>query len=182
MISIRPIAPHEWPAYRDIRLQALRDSPDAFGSTWEAEATGTDEHWSTRIASAAAGNTDRALFAVNGDDVCGLVWCKLPAAEPGIADIYQMWVHPSARGQGVGSALLGEALAWARSRGSRRVRLGVTADTASPAMHLYRSHGFRPVGQVEPLREGSELMSQAMELEWSAPASRGEPGDAARPR
>lgn len=171
MISIRPIAPHEWPEYRDIRLQALRDSPDAFGSTWEAEAARTDESWSTRITSAASGDTDRALFAVNGEEVCGLVWCKLSVAEPGVADIYQMWVDPAARGLGVGRALLRQALAWAQGRGMHRVRLGVT-DADSPAMRLYRSHGFGPVGEIELLREGSELMAQAMELEWRTCAPR----------
>ena len=35
MISIRPIAAHEWHQYREIRLRALQDAPQAFGSTWE---------------------------------------------------------------------------------------------------------------------------------------------------
>ncbi|MBV7420360.1 GNAT family N-acetyltransferase [Comamonas sp. CMM03] len=170
MISVRPIAPHEWPKYRDIRLQALQDAPDAFGSTWAAEATQADEHWSARMAAAAASDTDRALFAVHGETVCGLVWCKLSAAEPGVADIYQMWVAPTARGLGAGRALLSQALAWAKSRGTQRVRLGVTV-ADSPAMQLYRSHGFAPVGEPEPLRAGSALMAQAMELGWSTPTA-----------
>lgn len=164
MITIRPIAPDEWPRYRDIRLQALKESPHAFGSTWQAESAREDSNWAARIAAAAAGDTDRALFAVHAQEICGLVWCKLSAAEPGVADLYQMWVAPAARGMGVGQALLAQALAWAHSRGTRRVRLGVTA-ADSPAMRLYRAHGFRAVGELEPLREGSGLMVQGMELE-----------------
>jgi len=171
LISVRPIALHEWQKYRDIRLQALQDAPDAFGSTWAAEAAQADEHWSTRMAAAAASDTDRALFAVNGEAVCGLVWCKLSAAEPGVADIYQMWVAPAARGLGAGRALLSQALAWAKNRGTQRVRLGVTV-ADSPAMQLYRSLGFAPVGQPEPLRTGSALMAQAMELDWGTPSAR----------
>lgn len=164
LIAIRPIAPHEWPRYRDIRLQALQESPQAFGSTWKAEAPREDANWAARIAAAAAGDTDRALFAVHAQEVCGLVWCKLSASKPGVADLYQMWVAPAARGMGVGHALLEQALAWAQSRGTRRVRLGVTA-ADSPAMRLYTAHGFRAVGALEPLREGSGLMVQGMELE-----------------
>jgi len=171
LISVRPIAPPEWQKYRDIRLQALQDAPDAFGSTWAAEAAQADEHWSARTVAAASSNTDRALFAVNGEVVCGLVWCKLSAAEPGVADIYQMWVAPTARGMGAGRALLDHALAWAKNRGAQRVRLGVTV-ADSPAMQLYRSHGFAPVGEPEPLRAGSALMAQAMELNWSTPTAR----------
>lgn len=166
MIAIRPISPHEWSLYRDTRLRALQDSPDAFGSTWEAEAQTTDARWSERITSAAAGNTDRALFAFNGEDVCGLVWCKLSATEPGVANIYQMWVAPAARGLGVGRSLMSHALAWAKDRGTLYVRLGVT-DIDSPAMYLYESLGFFPVGEATPLREGSELMSRTMELRWA---------------
>ncbi len=165
MISVRPISPHEWQKYRDIRLQALQDAPDAFGSTWAAEAAQADDHWSARIAAAAASGTDRALFAVNGEAVCGLVWCKLSVMEPSVADIYQMWVAPTARGLGAGRVLLDQALAWAKSCGTQRVRLGVTV-ADSPAMRLYQSHGFAPVGQPEPLRAGSALMAQAMELNW----------------
>ncbi|MDR0213005.1 MAG: GNAT family N-acetyltransferase [Comamonas sp.] len=170
MISIRPIAPHEWAQYRDLRLKALQDAPCAFGSTWEAEARKTDESWRAQIASAASGDMDLALFAFNKAQACGLVWCKLSATESGVAHIYQMWVHPAARGLGAGNALLTQALAWAKSHGARCVRLGVThAD--SPAMRLYRAHGFRPVGDMEPLREGSELMAQAMELVWGEPVA-----------
>ncbi|QBF26369.1 GNAT family N-acetyltransferase [Pseudomonas tructae] len=166
MISISPVSPHEWPTYRDLRLRALRDSPDAFGSTFESESQRTDENWAARIAAAAADGNDRAFFAFHGDAACGLVWCKLSAAEPGAADLYQMWVDPASRGLGAGSALLKAALAWAASAAVHQVRLGVTlADT--PAMRLYQAHGFQPVGAPEPLREGSSLLSQAMECQLS---------------
>jgi hypothetical protein len=46
----------------------------------------------------------------------------------------------------------------------RRVRLGVT-DADSPAMRLYLAHGFRPVGGLQPLREGCGLQMQSMALE-----------------
>lgn len=163
MISIRPIAPHQWPQYRDVRLRALQDSPDAFGSTWEAEAARTDESWRTQLGSAASGNRDRAVFAFQGEDPCGLAWCQLSAAQSGVAHIYQMWVDPAARGLGIGRALLSDVTAWTRSQGLGHIRLGVTV-AESPAMKLYRSHGFYPVGGAAPLREGSPLMVQTLEM------------------
>lgn len=170
MITIRPIEPSEWSLYRDIRLQALQDAPDAFGSTWEAEVTRTDENWSARIAAAAISGKDRALLAWDGDKACGLVWCKLSATDPGVADLFQMWVAPAVRGRGAGHALLAEAIVWARRMGMRRVCLGVTDDD-SPAMRLYRAHGFHAVGAPEPLREGADLMARTMVLELGRPES-----------
>lgn len=171
LISIRPIAAHEWQKYREIRLRALQDAPDAFGSTWEQEGVWKDEIWSTRIAAAARGNTSRGFFAFQEDQVCGLVWCKLSDEDPGVADLYQMWVDPASRGLGVGRSLLTHALAWTSSAGMRRVRLGVTA-ADSPARRLYESIGFRAAGELEALRVGSDLKVQAMALAWEANTAR----------
>lgn len=163
MICVRPLQPAQWRAYRDMRLAALLDSPDAFGSTHASEAMRTDEDWSARLQAAADSGKDRAFLAFDGDTACGLVWCKLAAAEPGVADIFQMWVAPTSRGLGAGRALLQAALDWARSLGMQRVRLGVT-DQNTPAMRLYLAQGFKPEGPKEPLREGSALMSQGMHV------------------
>lgn len=162
MISIHPIEIHAWPHYRDLRLRALLDSPDAFGSTHAQEVGRTDEAWSARAAMAASSERDRLLLAFDGDTPCGLLWCKLSVDEPGRADLYQMWVAPASRGKGAGRALLQAALSWAAQAGARRARLGVTVGD-TPAMRLYLALGFVPVGLPEPLREGSHCMAQTME-------------------
>lgn len=146
-----------------MRLRALLDSPDAFGSTHEAEATRTDAMWSARIAAAASSGKDRVLFAFNRNDACGLIWCKLSSDEPAVADLFQMWVDPASRGMGAGRALLKEAVSWAESVAVNRIRLGVTAGD-TPAMRLYAACGFRPDGALVPLREHSNLMVQPMSL------------------
>lgn len=163
MISIRPVEPIEWRTYRGVRLQALLDAPNAFGSTYEEEAGRADAMWAARIAAAASSGHDRVLFARDHERVCGLAWCKLSADEPMVANVFQMWVDPASRGMGAGRALLEEAIAWAQSVGARRVCLGVTA-AETPAMRLYLACGFRPAGSTEPLRESSSLMVQPMSL------------------
>lgn len=163
LISVQPATPDQWMIYRDLRLQALRDAPDAFGSTYEAEAQRTDAMWADRIAAAASCGKDRVLLAFDRKAACGLVWCKLSPDEPAVADLFQMWVDPASRGAGVGRALLEEAIAWAGRVGANRVRLGVTA-AETPAMRLYVACGFRPAGALEPLREDSSLMMQPMSL------------------
>lgn len=163
MISIRSVAAHEWREYRQIRLRALRDSPDAFGSTYDAEVARPDEAWASRVEAAISSGRDRLLFAFDSDELCGLVWGKLAASEPGRADVFQMWVAPASRGKGAGRALLAETLAWASGVGVHRIRLGVTTGD-SPATRLYAASGFRPAGEPEPLRTGSALLAQNLEL------------------
>lgn len=170
VISVRPAEPDEWRTYRDVRLRALLDSPDAFGSTHAAEADRTDALWAARMAAATSSGRDRVLFARYREDVCGLAWCKLSTDEPTVANVFQMWVDPASRGMGAGRALLEEAIAWAESLGAHRVGLGVTA-AETPAMRLYVACGFRPTGRVEPLREGSHLRVQWMSLAVGADRS-----------
>jgi len=161
VIALHPLRAEQWPLYRDLRLRALRDAPDAFGSTLEAEAARTDEDWAQRATRAAVGDADQAWIAAHAEVACGLVWGKRVAEDT--VEVFQMWVAPQARGLGAGRCLLEAVVAWARELGVARVCLGVTAGE-SAAARLYRSHGFRPVGALEPLREGSPLMCQAMEL------------------
>ena len=52
-ITVRRFAPHEWRVYRELRLRALADSPDAFGSTYEREAARTDAEWEDRLTTGA---------------------------------------------------------------------------------------------------------------------------------
>jgi hypothetical protein len=90
LISIRPIAAHEWQKYRDIRLRALKDSPDAFGSTWEREILLTDESWSIRIAAAAKSpvtSVFRSQWRTGSRIDMGSDFEK----ESNVACLYQMW-------------------------------------------------------------------------------------------
>jgi GNAT superfamily N-acetyltransferase len=162
MYTVRRIDPSEWQAYRSIRLRALAEAPDAFGSTLAAEAVCTDAHWQERLSLAAAGD-DLPLFAVAGAEPVGLAWAKADAVDPARVDLFQMWVDPECRRQGVGSLLLNHAVQWARAKNADWLCLGVTCGD-TPAYRLYTRTGFVAVGDPEPLRDGSPIRLQPMRL------------------
>ena len=166
-MSVRPITAYDWRSYKNLRLRALQESPDAFGSTYAHESTRDDPAWKERVATVTSVSSAQAFLGIHKEVVHGLIWCKASDADHELVEIFQMWVAPEARGLGIGRALLETAVAWAENRGAVRVRLGVTiAD--SPAMQLYKTSGFEPVGPAEPLRPDSILMSQTMELRLRA--------------
>ena len=103
-------------------------------------------------------------MAEDGDEPVGLAWGTIDPSAPGTAHLIQMWVAPEGRGLGCGSLLLGAVVAWAREAEARSVVLGVTCGD-TPARRLYSRAGFVPVGEPEPLRPGSTLLSQPMRLD-----------------
>lgn len=163
MISVRPITSTDWPAYRELRLKALKESPQAFGSTWQQEILLPEQDWSARAIASESGQSARGFFAISKDEVCGLVWCLISDSDPHVANIYSLWTDPSVRGQGAGRRLLEKCIAWTNGKGVRHIRLSVTQDE-SPAMQLYKSQGFCTVGEPEFLHPGLDIKTQKMEL------------------
>ncbi len=158
--SVRRIRAEEWREYRAVRLRALRDAPDAFGSTYEDAKQYDDAHWQTRLADASP-MTDLPLFAQQRDIPVGLAWGKFESADPGIAHVFQMWVAPEVRGLGIGRALVDALIAWSESNGAHSLVLSVTCGN-SAARRLYESAGFEPIDEPKPMRPGSRLLEQDM--------------------
>ncbi|MEQ1565852.1 MAG: GNAT family N-acetyltransferase [Myxococcota bacterium] len=140
----------DWARVRSLRLTALADAPDAFGSTFAGERGLPESTWRARLARAEA----RTLLGrIDGRDA-GLV-VVAPADAPGDLGLYSVWVSPTARGRGLGDALVAEAVTVARDLGFRRLVLDV-GDANAPAIALYARHGFAPTGvrgSLPPPRE-----------------------------
>ena len=131
-------------ALRDVRLAALADSPGAFLKTHAEEAAAPDSWWSGLAARSAAGVIDRVFLAPDG---AGMAAGHLEGED---VELWGMWVAPSARGSGLGRALLDAVVSWARSIGAPRVVLAVR-DGVPGAASLYESAGF-----VATHREGDQ--------------------------
>ena len=162
MLVIRMFHPHEWPLYRDLRLAALRDAPDAFGSTLALEEPATDDDWLARLTHGVASAHEHPLVAELDEVAVGLCWARIDASDVDTARLHQVWVRPDARRHGVAQALLDAAIQWARQAGARTMALTVSAE---PAARMYRRAGFVDVGAPHHLREGSDVLQQMMQCD-----------------
>lgn len=160
---VRRLLPNEWRRYRELRLRALADSPDAFGSTLEHEQAKPDDFWSDRLAAAAASPVQAPMVAEADGALVGLAWGWIDPSKPDTAHVFQMWVAPEARGKGLGALLLDSVVSWARDARVTSVQLRVTCGNV-PAERLYVRAGFSSVGAPEPLRPGSQVLAQHMAL------------------
>lgn len=122
-----------------------------------------DADWSHQVALGAESPSEIALVAEMDSRLVGLTWSRVDTSDSRRAHLYQMWVDPQFRCRGVGRQLLGAAIRWAASMSAGVMVLSATCgDTA--AKHLYGSVGFEPFGAPEPLRPGSNLLVQPMQL------------------
>lgn len=165
-VTVRQTTADDWKTWRDLRLRALQDTPTAFGSTYEREASFTEADWRGRaggLANAAArgdGTAGPSLLAyVDGVAVgMGGGYRDLP----GWLHVVAMWTDPAWRGHGAGRAVLEHLLAWSDAEGLR-VHLDVETSNGG-ARRLYERLGFVATGETRPLREGSPYRVERMVL------------------
>jgi ribosomal protein S18 acetylase RimI-like enzyme len=144
VVRIDRLSPQDDQRSRSIRLQALQEAAESFGSTFDTEVNFTQENWQRRLE-----RSDAVTFVASeeGDDIGTVVGVADPE-HPGEAALVAMWVAPETRGRRVGEALVQAVIDWARSEGYKAVRLAV-ADHNASAQRLYDRTGFVPTRTVD---------------------------------
>lgn len=172
--AIRPLTEGDWDAWWALRLRALADHPDAFGS---------DLDETLDVGEAAA----RARFAPRQHNPANQVFGAFTDAGTlvGVAGIvgsdrrkqrhrmyiWGVYVTPEARGDGVGRRLIEACVSHARTvPGVRQVHLTVASHNAA-AIAIYERCGFVRHG-IDPralvLADGREIDEDLMVLMFDA--------------
>lgn len=138
MVEIKPLSPEDWRLTRQLRLDSLLDSPQAFGGSYEATIQRTEEQWREWP----TGGQPFAAF-LDGRPV-GIA-CGVPSGDPRIDHLIAMWVEPEARGRGAAPALIDAVAGWARDRGRDLLELDVYESNAA-AHRAYLKCGFAVIG------------------------------------
>ncbi len=171
MIALLRLHPDDWATWRELRLAALAEAPDAFGSRladWQV-ANDREARWRRRLALPGSHN----VVATADGCAVGMVSGVPVTPFEGVAELISMWVAPVVRGRGVGDALVSEVERWARSLSARVLRLDVTQGNTF-ADGLYRRHGFACTGELGGLMPDGVRREAVMEkrLETAGPHAR----------
>jgi GNAT superfamily N-acetyltransferase len=105
----------------------------------------------------------RLLLAINDTRAIGCV--GLRDLGDGLCEMKRLYVPPDGRGLGVGRALVGEIIGWARRAGYARMRLDSTPGMVA-ALSLYRSLGFL---EIPRYHEDAVHGAVYLELDLSSP-------------
>jgi ribosomal protein S18 acetylase RimI-like enzyme len=148
MCQVSPIPAAEPGILRRLRLDALRDSPDAFLHTLKQEESYGEADWAAEFTRGHwyAGfhrGTPVGLLGTTREDGMPSHECYLEF----------MWVHPDHRRTGMALRMLHEVLRRLRLAGVRTAFLWIM-DSNSAAEALYKGIGFVGTGIVESLPDG----------------------------
>jgi RimJ/RimL family protein N-acetyltransferase len=169
-VSVRPLSLDDWGAWWALRLRALADHPDAFGSDLDETIAAGEAVARERFAPIQKSERNQVFGAINDADtlagVAGLVGTDRRKQRHRM-DIWGVYVVSEARGMGAGGRLIGACVDHARqTEGVLQIHLTVASHNAA-AVALYQRLGFSRYGR-DPraliLPDGREIDEDLMVL------------------
>lgn len=148
-ISVRLLGAEDWETYRDVRLAALQDSPDAFVATYDEESQQNEQYWRDRV------GREPRLLAERDGQAQGIVGVGQYAEDPEVGELFGLWVRPEARGTGIARQLVQAGADQARADGRIQLYYWVGTENGR-AVAFASSFGFRPTSRRRPMRVANE--------------------------
>jgi ribosomal protein S18 acetylase RimI-like enzyme len=143
-MEIRTLKPKNAEAYRNIRLKALKDHPEAFSASFEEENEFPVEIFENRLIE----GVTFTFGAFKDEQLIGVVTLVLEQKNKlnHRANIVGMYVDSEKRRSGIGKRLMVEAIGMAKNMETiEQIYLTVTSNNA-PAKKLYQTLGFETYG------------------------------------
>jgi ribosomal protein S18 acetylase RimI-like enzyme len=163
--KVRRAVPGDESILRKLRLQALTDSPGAFGSTYERELARTTAEWQRWLAPGVT------LLWSDAHEVHGMVAGMRDVADASVAHLMAMWVRPTVRGSGAADALVAALVKWAAAERFTRLRLDVMHDNPR-AVRFYERCGFKLTGkQAVHERTGQVELQMDLPIHMAYPST-----------
>lgn len=144
-VRIQQVTEDDWQTVRDVRLRALREDPEVFGSSLAREEMFAETHWRMRLRAATTWVVDDAGTPRG---LVGMI--QEPGSPTSDRHVVQLWVAPEARRQGMAWALLDAVWTAAKAERAATVSLWV-ADDNHAAGDLFVRAGFVRTQERHPI-------------------------------
>lgn len=143
-LEIVTLDPTDWEIYKNLRLRALKEDPQAYYSTYADNVTRPNDFWMARLNDAAKGQTQWLVFAKLQRKVVGMMGA-FAEKEIDNAHIISVYVAPEARGQGISKLLMHDLISKIKqNKLIKKITVEVNP-IQLPAFNLYKNSGFEEV-------------------------------------
>ncbi len=146
-MKIEKLTSKKWQEFKEIRLEALRLEPQAFGDSYEVLVKKSDNYWLKNLNS-----KYQFWYGVYDDNsIVGIGSIKFARALKfnHIAHLSGIYVKKEYRGKGIGKLLFKTRIDEAfKNPKIKKLKLIVNLSQKN-AINLYKSFGFREVGRLE---------------------------------
>src|SRR5450432_272174 len=167
-ISIRFVGESDVPAFRELRLEALREHPESFGSDYQENLQHPESFWIDRVREAIDKPDNCIVLADAGNELAAMlgVFRAGGIKNRHAGTVWGVYVRTKYRGKKLGDQMLKHELAWCRENEIRILRLTATTTNAA-AIRCYSRCGFEVYG-VSPqvIRIGEKFYDEL--LMWRA--------------
>lgn len=139
--TIKQLGADDWHIWKNFRLEALKNSPESFGSSYEEELNWTNSDFQNSL-------TKSDIFGVFVDNSlisCAGFYSLNSAKTKHRGVIWGMYTRPECRGQGIASALIQTIINHAKSRVDQLHLTCVTSNLGAVA--FYQKQGFKIYGE-----------------------------------
>jgi RimJ/RimL family protein N-acetyltransferase len=148
----------EWVTLREVRLAALRESPDAFLSSHSEESAFEEQKWRAEFV------RGEWTIEIRNDEPIALVGVtREQGTPPDECYLEYMWVSPGFRRRGVATDLIKTVLRHLLNRGFVTIWLWVLEGN-EPARRLYEKCGFTSTGLTQRPPRGLSRSEELMRL------------------
>ena len=146
--TIRHINPADLQVFRELRLEALKNHPSAFGSDYEETLLQPQSYWEKRLTFQV--DEQALFFSEHHGQPIGMAGIVRNNSKKNhhSATIISVYVKPEWRGRRIAEMLIHACLGWAAEHDVVIVKLAVVTDNL-PAIHTYERCGFKIYG-TEP--------------------------------
>lgn len=141
-IHIRPFHIEEWEEIKQIRLAALRDTPQFFAGTLEQALQKTEEDWKSHT-----NNPKNCVFGLfDGEAVIGCTGVFTSRENPEHCVFGFTYLKPEYRGQGLSKLMYEARIDWAKNQLHLKKALIGHRESNETSKRAMVRHGFQRVG------------------------------------
>jgi ribosomal protein S18 acetylase RimI-like enzyme len=136
-------SPTRWEEYKNLRLEALQNVPQAFLDDPVQAVKTSPEEWQKKIINMYFAEVDSKWIGMIG------AYQDEKTKLKHILNVVSFYVSPEYRGIGAGKALLEQVIKDAQQNPEiKKLQLGVVT-TQAPAQHVYETLGFKRAGELK---------------------------------